>query len=427
MSAPLPAFSAYGIELEYAIVDRKTLSIQPAADELLSRMSGKLTSTVTNGATGWSNELVLHQIELKNVIPNPSIESLLQAFQAEIRRANLILESMDARLMPTAMHPWMNPDVETRLWPHDNAEIYSAYDQIFGCRSHGWANLQSMHLNLPFADDREFERLHAAVRMLLPILPALAASSPIAEGGRSGFLDFRMKNYCTHQIKFPSTIGPVIPDTTPSPGAYTEEILAPMYREIAASDTEGILQYEWLNARGVVPRFDRSALEIRVIDTQECAQADLAIAEAVINIVHALYEEAYATLDEQQAVSTEGLANILQACTRDAEEAVIEDAGYLRLMGFPARCCEARELWQHLIAPMRQHQPERPDHMGKIMDVILQQGPLARRILRSLGPDWKRERLKLVYGELCDCLEEGRMFLGLSPSHAPHSSSLPRQ
>ncbi len=128
MSVPLPAFSAYGIELEYAIVDRKTLSIEPVADELLSRMSGKVTSTVTNGALGWSNELVLHQIELKNVIPDPSIESLLPAFQAEIRRANLILESMDARLMPTAMHPWMNPDIETRLWPHDDAEIYSAYD-----------------------------------------------------------------------------------------------------------------------------------------------------------------------------------------------------------------------------------------------------------------------------------------------------------
>ena len=412
MSVPLPAFSAYGIELEYAIVDRKTLSIEPVADELLSRMSGKVTSTVTNGALGWSNELVLHQIELKNVIPDPSIESLLPAFQAEIRRANLILESMSARLMPTAMHPWMNPDIETRLWPHDDAEIYSAYDCIFGCRSHGWANLQSMHLNLPFANDREFARLHAAVRMLLPILPALAASSPIAEGNRSGFLDFRMKNYCMHQIKFPSTINTVIPDTTVSRGAYTEEILAPMYREIATRDPDGILQYEWLNARGAVPRFDRNALEIRVIDTQECMQADLAIAEAVINIVHALYEEAYASLDEQQGVATDELVNILQACIRDAEQALIANADYLRLMDFPAQRCEVGELWQHLIASTRQHRPEQPEGMGKIVDTILQHGPLARRILHALGPDWKRERLRFVYGELCDCLEEGRMFLG---------------
>ena len=390
-------------------------------------MSGKVTSTVTNGALGWSNELLLHQIELKNVIPDPSIESLLPAFQAEIRRANLILESMDARLMPTAMHPWMNPGVETRLWPHHNAEIYSAYDDIFGCRSHGWANLQSMHLNLPFANDREFERLHAAVRILLPILPALAASSPIANGSRSGFLDSRMKNYCTHQIEFPSTIGLVIPDTSRSRGAYTEEILAPMYREIAAQDTEGILQYEWVNARGAIPRFDRNALEIRVIDTQECIQADLAIAQAVINIVHALYEEAYASLDEQQDMATDALGNILQACIRDAEQTVLENAEYLRLMGFPAQRCESGELLQHLIASTRQHRPEQPEGMGKIVDVILQHGPLARRILHALGPDWKRERLRFVYGELCDCLEEGQDVPGMSPSPGLQSCSLPRQ
>ena len=30
---------------------------------------------------------------------------------------------------------------------------------------------QSTHLNLPFYDDEEFAKLHAAVRMILPILP----------------------------------------------------------------------------------------------------------------------------------------------------------------------------------------------------------------------------------------------------------------
>ena len=413
MSAALPAFSGYGIELEYAIVDRKTLSVAPIADELLHRLYGTETSTATVGALAWSNELVMHQVELKNVKPDPSIESLLPAFQAEIQRANLILQSVDARLMPTAMHPWMNPSVETRLWSHDHAEIYRTYDRIFDCKSHGWANLQSMHLNLPFADDHEFERLHAAVRLLLPILPALAASSPIAEGGCSGFLDFRMKNYCAHQIKLPSTIGVVIPDTAASRAAYMEEILAPMYREITAFDPDGILQYEWLNARGAIPRFDRNAIEIRVIDTQECPQADLAIAAVTINVVHALYGQAYATLNEQQAIGTDALAGIMQVCIRDAEQAIIDDAQYLRLMGFPAQCCQARELWQHLAASMITDRPEQRQSMAKILETILQHGPLARRILRALGPDFERARLRAVYEELCDCLEEGRMFLGM--------------
>src|SRR3954462_5006799 len=98
----------------------------------------------------------------------------------------------------------MNPDVETRLWPHDNAEIYSAYDQIFGCRSHGWANLQSMHVNLPFANDTEFARLHAAVRLVLPLLPALGASSPFAEGRAPGPLDLRLQAYRANSPSIPS-------------------------------------------------------------------------------------------------------------------------------------------------------------------------------------------------------------------------------
>ncbi len=159
--------------------------------------------------------------------------------------------------MPTAMHPWMNPRTETRIWPHENAEIYAAYDRIFDCKRHGWGNLQSMHLNLPFADDHEFARLHAAVRLLLPILPAIAASSAIAEGRNTGWMDFRMENYRTHQARVPLTIGKVIPDTVSSRVAYERDILAPMYREIEALDAKRILQHEWLNVRGAVPRFDR--------------------------------------------------------------------------------------------------------------------------------------------------------------------------
>ena len=45
-----------------------------------------------------------------------------------------------------------------------------AFDRVFGCRQHGFANVQAMQLNLPFRGDLEFGRLHAAIRLLLPIL-----------------------------------------------------------------------------------------------------------------------------------------------------------------------------------------------------------------------------------------------------------------
>jgi hypothetical protein len=44
------------------------------------------------------------------------------------------------------------------------------------------------------------------------------------------------------------------------------------------------------------------------------------------------------------------------------------------------------------------------------IDVILQEGPLARRILRAVGPSVDRARVRDVYRMLCECLHDGRMF-----------------
>src|SRR5262249_40857437 len=153
-----------------------------------------------------------------------------------------------ARLMPGGMHPRMDPARETRLWPHDCNEIYQAFNKIFDCRGHGWSNLQSVHLNLPFADDEEFGRLHAAVRIVLPILPALAASSPIVEGRPTGAVDSRLEVYRGNSRRIPSITGHVVPEAVFSESGYRDEILAKLYADIAAHDPGGILQHEWLNA-----------------------------------------------------------------------------------------------------------------------------------------------------------------------------------
>lgn len=57
---PLHAFDGYGIELEYMIVDRDTLAVRPIADRLVGE-----DGEVSRGHYAWSNEVVLHVIELK--------------------------------------------------------------------------------------------------------------------------------------------------------------------------------------------------------------------------------------------------------------------------------------------------------------------------------------------------------------------------
>jgi len=404
-------FSGYGIELEYMIVDQDTLSVLPIADKLLERAAGDECSEFNRGFLGWSNEMTLHVFEIKNPRPTSLLRILPAAFQDEVQYANKLLQSLGARLMPTAMHPWMNPRAETRLWPHENRTIYDAYARIFDTRSHGWANLQSMHINLPFADDGEFERLHAAIRLALPIVPALAASSPIADQQDVHCADYRMRVYCDNSDKVPSIAGMVIPETMKSRAEYEEIILAPMYRDIAPFDPEGILRHEWLNSRGAIARFDRNAIEIRVTDVQECPRADLAIAAAVSFVVKTLYRRGQTMLAAQQAISTEALARIFQACIRDADQAVIDDGGYLALFGFAQPECRAQELWRWLIERMLHDNLEYAAPWKEPLQAILTHGPLARRIIRAIDSDFSRPRLETVYRELCDCLRDGRMFM----------------
>jgi gamma-glutamyl:cysteine ligase YbdK (ATP-grasp superfamily) len=401
---PLHAFAACGVELEYMIVDRQTLSVLPIADRLLRTPAGKVIDEIPRGHFAWSNEVVLHLIELKNSVPDAALGPLAEGFQGEVRAVNAMLEPLGACLMPSAMHPWMNPARETRLWPHQHADIYRTYDRIFDCRRHGWANLQSMHLNLPFADDAEFVRLHAAIRLVLPILPALAASSPFQEGRFSGFLDTRLEHYRGHQIRVRETIGSVIPDASSGIADYRARALAPMLEAIAPYDPDNVLRHEWLNARGVIPRFERNALEIRVIDMQECPRADLAIAAATGAVVKALYEAG-----RDLSLDTGRLTEVFLGCIRDGEQALIDDADYLTRLGCLECRISAADLWRLLV---ERHLDDGRAHWRQALKTILEQGPLARRLLQAVGADITPARLEAVYRELCDCLQAGRMFGG---------------
>lgn len=408
----IPAFSGYGIELEYAIVDRETLAVRPIAAELLRGFAGYETSDVQRGQLGWSNELVAHVVELKNVAPTLALHGLPGDFHGEVREANRILERVSAQLMPTGMHPWMDPVADTVLWSREDAGIYRTYDRIFDCRRHGWSNIQSMHINLPFADDAQFAHLHAAVRLLLPLLPALAASSPIAGGRNTGVLDYRLEAYRANARHVRSVAGKIIPETVVDRADYQKRILDPMYREIARYDKDGVLQHEWLNSRGAIARFERSAIEIRLADAQECPQADVAIAAATAAAAKSLYAEQWSTLWQQQAVSTDTLNRVLMATTRTAEDAVIDDAQFLDVLGMKSRRVRAVEIWRHLTCASAdtEAETEGDDWWRSRIAFILEHGTLARRILKAVDGDFGPGRLREVYARLCQCLNNGQMF-----------------
>ncbi len=398
-------FEVTGIELEYMIVDRETLAPRPIADRVLGP-GGELDL----GKVACSNELVLHVLELKTNGPVRALAGVAEDFQVSVRELNTRLAPHGAMLLPGGMHPFMDPSTETRLWPHAQSEIYAEFDRIFDCRGHGWSNIQSMHVNLPFNGDAEFGRLYAAVRALLPILPALAASSPIADGKATGFLDTRLEHYRTNAACVPSLAGEVVlePLADGTRAEYEREILDKIRRDLAPLDRDGVLHHVWVNGRGAIARFERSAIEIRVLDVAECPAVDLAIAQAVVAVAKALCDEELSSYADQRHLPTAPLADLLRDVIRDGERALVRDASLLAVLGFPRSVSDeptARDVWEHLIQATL---GDRSDHLltRARLDVILREGPLARRILGSV----EQSDLRTAYAHLARALSEGRML-----------------
>jgi len=409
-SNPIGLFDAVGIELEYMIVDRDTLDVRPVCDKLFRAAAGDETSDVEpdgpEGEVSWSNELALHVVELKTQRPAVSLDGLAEAFQDHVRRIDTLLEPMNARLMPTAMHPWMDPNAETKLWPHECNEMYRTYDRIFGCRGHGWSNLQSTHINLPFASDDEFGRLHAALRLVLPLLPAIAASSPIVDGDWSPISCHRMELYRSNSKRVPMMTGLVVPEPVFTRAEYERDILGKLYDELRPLDPDGALRHEFANARGAMPRFARGAIEIRVLDIQECPQADLAIAALIIELVRAITDERWMSYEEQKRVKTDPLHSVLLDTIRYADRARIHERAVLRAFGVKQNMIWAANLWMSLLEQVM------PDHptWSPMLRRMLKTGTLANRIGSCIRRFPTKPELHAVYAELADCLHGGELF-----------------
>jgi carboxylate-amine ligase len=404
-------FQGYGIELEYMLVDRDSLEVKPITDELIKHETGAYQSDFENGMVTWSNELVLHVVELKSTRPENNFNGLENAFAENVRRINAILAASNTILMPTAAHPFMNPALETKIWPHENNEVYDIYNRIFDCRGHGWSNLQSTHLNLPFYDDEEFAKLHAAVRLILPLLPALCASSPVLDGALTGMLDTRLKFYKSNQSRIPSITGKVIPEAVFSKRNYLNTIYEKIKSDITPFDSGGVLNPIWVNSRGAIPRFDRGSIEIRIMDIQECPSADMAITAVVIELIKALVNEKFLDFESQTKWKTDLLAQLLDRAAENGEEARVDNYEYLQAFGFPDKSASMGDLWRHIIERLVRSGNVAVTTWKREIDVLLTQGTLSHRIIKSLAGDSSKDNIITVYKHLCDCLAQNKMFL----------------
>ena len=414
----------FGVEMEFMIVDRDTLNVLPRADVPLGKdKDGNQLSDIEYDDIGLSNELVSHVLEFKCAHPKSTFDGLGKRFFHEIRRANKKLEKINAMLLPSACHPFMDP-AEMQLWPYDCLDIYQTYDRIFNCKGHGWANLQSTHLNLSFDGDEEFGELHAAIRLLLPLIPAIAASSPYLDGKYTGYRDARIEVYRHNQDKVPEITGQVIPEQAYSYDEYNKMIFDKVKKAIAPYDTEHLLNHFFLNSRGAIARFDRGAIEIRLVDIQECPNADIAIVELEIATLKAIVNGKFAASRENASAAnsvphtlkeyreflrnfdTTRLAELLAKTTKDAENAVIDWPEFLAVFGMDS-AVTAGDIWKHIYSVVKNDLTEVSQ---SVMEKMLERGTLSSALYKVLGDAPAHEAFVTEYKKLADCLAHNRLY-----------------
>jgi hypothetical protein len=406
---PLALFEGYRLRIEYMLVDGASLDAAPAADQLLES-----AGALKEGDLVWRHALALHVIDFRRDAPRRTLAGLAEAFASNVRLANDELGRDGLRLMPTAMHPWMDPS-DAQLWPHGMRAVYDTLDRIFSCKRHGWANSLQHRIELEFAGDEEFARLHAAVRFLLPILPGLAASSPIVDGERNGILDNRLVASRANCVRIPSVAGEIVPEPVGSIGEYQERVLEPMYRDLEPHDPEGVLRHEWRGARGAIAHLDRSGIEIRVLDVQETPAMDIAYAALIVEVLKLLCAERWLDAAGMNRRQTAELGTLLDLAARQGEGLRIGDKPYLQAFGFRGSATQLKGLWEHLIETVAARGSLTPEH-GRLLEHYLRHGTLATRIGKAVGLLPTRAKLSRVYEALCEALAEGKPFAPPPPA-----------
>lgn len=366
---------------------------------MLKNLRGRVVNKVEMHKFSFSKELQLHVLEIK---PNRPFTSPVE-FEESMQEAALALQenvchNFGARLLGTGMHPLLKLD-ETRVWPHRDRQIYKAYDEIFSLKRYGWVNIQSYQLNLPYSDEESGVILHNLIASVLPYLPAIAASSPAYEGRLGEDVDNRLRFYKENQREIPSITFDVIPEYAETFSDYREKVIGGYSKDLVMAGADKRLLYkEWINSRGVIFRFDRKALEIRVLDEQECVKSDVALSCFIRALLRGLLK------DEHHLIEREVLINNFNSVVKDGFRAKVSDP----------RGKTAREVCSLLLKVADKNGSDEERKFIPLIRKRINNGSLSEiireRIVRKAQRTDIREAMLNIYLKLTESLIENRPY-----------------
>ena len=409
------AFAVAGMELEYPTVDRD-LNVVSLVEPAFRILAGRGTSDVHLGALGFSNEIADHVFEVKTQAPVRSLREAEEILYEGVQRFTAVLrDEFDARLMPTGMHPWFDPR-KGKLWSRSGGRVYGTYERLFDVYTHGWMNVQASHLNLPFGDERETLAMHTAAALLIPYLPAIAASTPMHDGDLTPYADSRLAWILMHQARIPESCGELVPEYVESFGDYRRKILAPMYAALDRLPADAsAIRHEFFNARGAVFKFSRKAMEVRVLDTQECVKMDAAIAAFVRGALKELTRRVLA--GKVVLPPHELLVEDFRACIRDGSAALVA-APHLATDRDESGRAGVRPVLRELLALAQKGARKDEAPYLELVSGVIGRGSLSECVRSALAPyddasdEDFTEAARRVYIELMDCLDANEPWRG---------------
>ena len=156
-------------------------------------------------------------------------------------------------------------------------------------------------------------------------------------------------------------------------------------------------------------RFDRSAMEVRVLDLQECPKMDVAIAAFLRGALASLAARILSG-DLQLPDRRLLLVDYRNAVTKGRDAAVST-----KLLPGKRHPRTARALFEGLVDEAAPHLSDREQPYLRLVEQRLEQGNLAERILAEVervGPARRRAAIADLYGGLATCLETNTPWPG---------------
>ncbi len=390
-----------GPEHEFSVIDEK-LQPLPIVDKLIKHVHGRIVNNSNLGDFCIGKELQTHVAELKATAPFDSPEVFEETMHdAVLRILDILKKRYEARLLGLGMHPSLLLN-KVLVWSHRDRQIYAALRTIFNLNQHGWLNIQSFQLNLPFRNEQEAVRVYNVLANILPYLPAISASSPIYESKIGDCIDNRLHFYLLNQAEVPSITGDMIPEYVDTFEEYEKMTVQEYSHDLARVNApKCLLNKEWLNSRGAVMRFDRKAIEIRMMDEQECIKSDVALSCFIRALLRGFwqrtedfeYQQHHVLVKNLHSVIKDGLKAFVQHPQGSTAKRV---CGYLYRIAYENASSEEKKY----LGVVKQRIEN-----GNLSDLILRE--VTKKALRN---DLD-EAVFSVYSSLANCLENNKVYI----------------